>query len=63
MTVDAVLGLVGRTSPQANVFTMSMPLKLAAALAVTALSMQGRAVQWGETWNFHDGWIRSILGG
>lgn len=63
VTVDAVLGLVGRTSPQANVFAMSMPLKLAAALAVTALSMQGRAVQWGETWTLHDGWIRSILGG
>jgi flagellar biosynthetic protein FliR len=63
VTVDGVLGLIGRTSPQANVFSMSMPLKLAAALAVSALSMQGRAVQWGEVWALHDSWIRSMVGG
>ena len=63
VTVDAVLGLIGRSSPQTNVFSLSLPAKLTAAIAVTALSMPGRAVQWGDVWFLHDGWIRSILGG
>lgn len=63
VTVDAVLGLVNRSSPQAPVFSLSLPAKLVAALAVTALSTPGRAVQWEEAFTLHHGWIRSILGG
>lgn len=63
VTVDAILGLVGRTSPQANVFTLSLPAKLVAALAVTALAMPGRVAHWGEVLIQHDAWIRVLLGG
>lgn len=63
VTVDVVLGLVSRTSPQANTFSMSMPLKLSAALVVTALSMTGRATQWGDAFSHHQIWVRTLLGG
>lgn len=63
VTVDAFFGLVNRSSPQAPVFSLSLPVKLVAALAVTALAVPGRAGQWADAFRLHDGWIRSILGG
>lgn len=63
VAADLLLGFVSRSSPQANVFTLGLPVKLAAALVVTALAAPGRVARWGETWSLHDGWIRTLLGG
>jgi type III secretion protein T len=63
--VDALMGIVNRASPAANVFSLALPIKLAAAAFVTAVGLPGRGAAWAELWSRHDEWLRSAasLGG
>lgn len=60
--VDIAMGLVNRSAPTANVFLLSQPLKLTAAVLVTALGMPARVETWGELWHAHGAWIQSLFG-
>ncbi len=60
--VDLAMGLVNRSAPTANVFLLSQPLKLSAAVLVTALGMPVRVETWGELWRAHEAWIQSLYG-
>lgn len=58
--VDVLMGVVNRASPAANVFSLALPLKLAAAAFVTAVGLPGRGAAWADLWSRHDAWLRSV---
>ena len=60
--VDLAMGLVNRSAPSANVFLLSQPLKLTAAVFVTALGAPARAESWGQLWLDHLAWLSSLSG-
>lgn len=60
--VDVLMGTVNRSAPQANVFVLGLPVKLAAALAVTAVGMNARLGIWAQLWSHEIYWIRLSLG-
>jgi type III secretory pathway component EscT len=59
---DALMGLVNRAAPQANVFSLALPVKLAAAVLVTAVGYSERVDQWMRLWSAHDVWIGAAPG-
>lgn len=60
--VDLLMGLVGRGAPSANVFLLSQPVKLTAAVLVTALGAPARVEAWGRLWAAQLEWISRVLG-
>jgi flagellar biosynthetic protein FliR len=60
--VDVAMGLVNRASPGANVFLLAQPVKLAAAVLVTAAGAQARIGTWAALWRDHDDWLRRLVG-
>jgi type III secretory pathway component EscT len=59
---DCLYGLVNRSAPQANVFFLSLPTKLLAAVLVTVLTAPARASTFGELWQLERGWASDLLG-
>lgn len=61
--VDLAMGLVNRAAPAANVFLLGQPVKLTAAVLVTALGMPARVTAWGGLWGLQSEWTGRIFGG
>ena len=65
VVVDLLMAVVNRASPASSVFSLGLPLKLGAAVLVTAAGLPGRGTAWAELWARHDAWLRAAasLGG
>jgi flagellar biosynthetic protein FliR len=62
VVADLLFGLVNRSAPQAPVFFLSLPVKLAAALFVLAVTSPDRVALWGDIWALERA-VTSSLGG
>jgi type III secretory pathway component EscT len=60
--VDVGMGLVNRASPNANAFLLAQPVKLAAAVIVTAAGAPARLGIWASLLRDHDAWLRRLAG-
>ena len=60
--VDVAMGFVNRASPSANVFLLGQPVKLAAAVLVTAAGAPVRIGVWGGMWRGQAEWVRGLVG-
>ena len=61
LVVDVIFGLVNRSAPLTNVFFLSLPIKLAAAVLVTALALPDRVAVWGVLWQREREWTHALL--
>lgn len=59
--VDALFGIVNRSAQQANVFSLALPVKLLAAVFVTAVSLPGRFEIWTHVWADQVRWIEGWI--